>query len=902
MGNSLRRWVCMFFLFFAAALPAEELYETTLGEIHLIHEEAYGDIAGAAASDLSGILDAYRSILGTGRQFTWPVLLERESSSASGYVSLPVARTVWETTPLDDFFPAPEWLHLLSLHEGRHMVQYETVSSGITDLARVLGGMQLMTALSHAYVPSWIFEGDAVVSETIYSEEGRGRSAEFTRRFRALLLEHPFITWEELTNGSYIHNMPNHYVYGYYLMGYLLNEYGINAAGKLLRTMGNFPVPYLSPTIAISAVTGRFTTPEGLFEAVKTDLLSDWLMDGREESPREQVYTASAMGYSYLADFLVEDGRITLLEYDRSHGLMLKEVYDGQVEEIRPIPAADADISPSYVAWVEHRPDPFDATITTAVLAVYDRESGKVWDIAQGIFTGKPFIEGDEVTVVSFDPHSLSTIHTYDIASSTLVWESAFDEPVYLSDVIMDGETYVAILEGDEGREVVEIDHQSVVTELFSLGHHFVSGLEREGDAIYLSSDENGSQELYRLDPGSTSLTQLTDSPYGLWAPRVIDGDLYAIGQESFDHEAIYHVEPGYYMTEGFGSGYVSGSYDLELPHEEIARVDDASLVTEPYNSFRWALNPYAWGILLPDRFDELSLGLRTADPRLEWQTYTSVGYIPGDGEFSARAGLTHQGRYLDAGLLGNLFYDTAGDLDYEVDAILSSSQYLERYGNALSHRIGVYGAVTDLYESAYPVTLGFIDEFSFGRIAPYRSIPGLSPGFSVRTNLLLLPDLNGVAASPLRANMDVTAAMPSFFDDHSVEVILSGEWRNSSGLPTAVTPARGYQLADVSPLAGVDGLLATAGISYELPILYPDASILSTLFTKRIRGAIFADATAGTQDTLVSAGVEFLADMTFFNRSTMQFSSGLRLSWRFSDNQPAIELILLDIPLFLSP
>src|SRR5690606_41616914 len=77
-----------------------------------------------------------------------------------------------------EFFTTPpqrndfqDWLGQLAVHELRHVVQIDK----LTGYLSAPFFEQLAFAIYGITLPSWFFEGDAVTTETVLSNSGRGR-------------------------------------------------------------------------------------------------------------------------------------------------------------------------------------------------------------------------------------------------------------------------------------------------------------------------------------------------------------------------------------------------------------------------------------------------------------------------------------------------------------------------------------------------------------------------------------------------------------------------------------------------------------------------------------------------------------------------------------------------------
>ena len=133
------------------------------------------------------------------------VVLQNQTAVSNGFVTVGPRRTEFFTMSPQraNFLGTFDWLDLLALHEYRHVVQYDKSRTGLTGfLANVLGEYTL-SAVSHAAVPQWFWEGDAVGVETALSNSGRGRIPQFGAVFRANLLEKSSFNYSKQFLGSY---------------------------------------------------------------------------------------------------------------------------------------------------------------------------------------------------------------------------------------------------------------------------------------------------------------------------------------------------------------------------------------------------------------------------------------------------------------------------------------------------------------------------------------------------------------------------------------------------------------------------------------------------------------------------------------------------------------------------
>ncbi|MFN9709897.1 MAG: hypothetical protein ACK55K_00625, partial [Bacteroidota bacterium] len=156
------------------------------------------------------------------------IILQNQTTIANGYVGIAPRRS--------EFFMMPElsnieltsipWHLQLSLHEMRHVAQFNNFNKGVAKAAGFLLGEQGQAVAMNAIIPNWFWEGDAVNQETQFTGQGRGRLPHFFNGYRSLWLDNKDYRFQKLRNGSLRDYVPDHYQLGYILVQYGENNYG----------------------------------------------------------------------------------------------------------------------------------------------------------------------------------------------------------------------------------------------------------------------------------------------------------------------------------------------------------------------------------------------------------------------------------------------------------------------------------------------------------------------------------------------------------------------------------------------------------------------------------------------------------------------------------------------------
>ena len=147
---------------------------------------------------------------------------------------------LYATPPQND--GTQTWLDHLATHEYRHVVQMDDLERGFTQILNTIFGQQATALVVGLYLPLWFMEGDAVCTETVLGESGRGREPEFEQELRAQLLEKGAYSYDKAVLGSYKDYVPNRYNLGYYLVGKSRQHYGDEFWRNTIVRIGESPM------------------------------------------------------------------------------------------------------------------------------------------------------------------------------------------------------------------------------------------------------------------------------------------------------------------------------------------------------------------------------------------------------------------------------------------------------------------------------------------------------------------------------------------------------------------------------------------------------------------------------------------------------------------------------------
>ncbi len=158
------------------------------------------------------------------------IVLQNQTTVSNAYVSLGPFRSEFYLTAEQNSFDMGSlpWPDQLTIHEYRHVEQYNNFDVGLSKVMRTIFGEEGQALANNAAIPNWFYEGDAVYNETNLSKQGRGSLPSFYNAYRSLWKARKNYSWMKLRNGSLKDFVPDHYALGFLLVAYGREKYGID--------------------------------------------------------------------------------------------------------------------------------------------------------------------------------------------------------------------------------------------------------------------------------------------------------------------------------------------------------------------------------------------------------------------------------------------------------------------------------------------------------------------------------------------------------------------------------------------------------------------------------------------------------------------------------------------------
>ncbi len=488
-----------------------------------------------------------------------PVVLRTYNTTAKGMTTWAPSRVEITTTPSAYSSYAQRWEERQVLHEVRHIPQMAIYTSGFFGVLEKFIG-QSSLAIGMGFQPTaWLQESDAIISETVLSDAGRGRDATFLMPFRTAFLSGDFKEYDLWRYGSYYYFKPDNGQFGYMVGSFMrLNTDNWNVVNDQMSLNVKYWWNWNQWTFAFKDASGGMTARRN-YRAARSMFTNLWRDDDRRRgpftpyeriSPVERNYT----DYNYLTPqgdgsaFAVRSG------YERPSQLV-RISPDGKASAVRSFAATTSRLAAGKngLYWSETVPDVRWNLKEWSVIRHYDTLTGKVRDITSRTRLFNPSVSPDEKEIaatcypveggsslVILDPRDGGTVDVFPAPHNGQLTESAWTS---------DGSLY-AFATVDEGEGIYRLDREARRwTEVAAPQRKWMTSLSAADSLLWFSWDLDGVSNIYSFNPADGTFTKVTNSRFGAFQPTYspCDGTLhyseYALkgyvgavaGKEAFD-------------------------------------------------------------------------------------------------------------------------------------------------------------------------------------------------------------------------------------------------------------------------------------------------------------------------------------------------------------------------------
>ncbi|RVU00832.1 hypothetical protein EOD41_09345 [Mucilaginibacter limnophilus] len=839
------------------------------------------------------------------RQKQVSIVLQNQTTEANGYVGLAPFRSEFYLTPQQNSFElgSAPWAELLSIHEYRHVQQYNNMNVGLSHILRIVfgeGGQTIGNALS---VPDWFFEGDAVYNETLLSKQGRGRLPYFFKDYRALWAAGKNYSWMKLRNGSYVDYVPNHYPLGYMLVAYGREKYGANIWRDIVHSAASFNGLFYPLQKAVKKHTGEdYST----FRANAFYHFKDQFDDAAPAGINLKSHFIANQEFPVWAD----DTTLIYLRTEWKH-LPVFVKRTGSLEKKISVRGVTTDNYLDYnngkIVYTSYRPDLRWSIRNYSEIRIVNVKTGEDKALTNRSKYFSPSFSSDGKQIVAVDVSSSvrSALHILDAEKGCLLTAVNNQANLFYTypKFYADGSVITAVRDSLGKMSIALVNATSGKhTYLLPFNENPIGFLSLKGDTVYFTATSKKNDALYALNISDKKLYKLEGdllkNSIGNYQPTVSANKIAFTGFTAYGYQIsqVNKSEISWNEVSGFGelSNFNIASLNKNKASGLLATVKDSSYKTQSYSKWH---NLFNFHSLIPEISDpdyKFSLVgenvLNTFQSELFFnynrnEGYKQVGFEATYGALfpyiSAGADYVYERRRFYQG--GQLYWN---EMNFHGGLQVPLNFSRGRQLTGLNIGTDIYFSRTDYPAgfNAFNRSFTYLNSYFTFSTRIQQARQHIYPHFGQSFTFINKHALNATGNQFMAAG---TFYFPGLSANHNLIITASHQQHGSNddvAFSNNFAFSRGYTAENLYRMNKV-------GANYHFPIAYPDAGVANTIYLLRIRGNLFYEYTHGTdffrgnkfKADFRSVGATLFFDTKFFNQQSLTF--GVRYSRLLDDN-----------------
>ena len=821
------------------------------------------------------------------------IILQNSTTQANGYVGLApfVSEFFLTHYPVNNVIGTLPWHYTLGVHEYQHVLQFANSYYGVSKVLHWIGGEITWGAAQSLAIPNWFFEGDAVLAETKFSEQGRGRIPAFFNGYRAFALEQNFPSYDKARNGSLQDFVPDHYRLGYLMVRYGREQYGVDYWTEVLKSAASYK-GIIYPFSRALKKNGGQRAPQ-MYQSVMEDFAKHWNSDENTlGTPLFEVDKNEVSNYYYPK--FDRDSTLYFIHGSYDEATAFYKLENGKKVKIRQADIRSNNYFDVYEGQILSTETHFDKRwgwVDYEDIVMYDINTKKLMQLTTKGKYFHPSFSNDGETILA---NYVNPDGTYEInqlqKDGTLIQTIENPNQYYITEITStSSNTFLANARDTLWQTaIVEITESGAIQAKTNWTYNITGRpLEYQGK-IYFEASYNGVDNLYFLE--NDKLVELTAEGSGKYSPTIdpSTGQIYFTafslnGLQLRKVEVPDDSEPFQVVPELNTLAYYNPDFILnpsKIPTADTLRNVEIST----YKNTNSLINIHSW----TPTVSQTELGFEFTSENVLNTLDLNAGWNYNLNE--ERSGFDVNATYGQYFVQVNAFFQ---NLDRSITTNNQNISFVEtRTGLGLSVPLN-YSSKT------YSRNLRLSSEYSFRRInsksneIQNQDFHTLTNGLAYRQSKLkarknifpklalstVIEDSRAINFENYQFTAQNAIALPGLFknDNLVIEADLRFEggesnYRNSDQF----VYSRGFSSFRSSEMYKVSS-------NYHFPILYPDMGAFGIFYLLRIRGNAFFDYYIATTQNreFNSAGFELILDTRLFR--LLYVPIGVRYSYAFS-------------------
>ncbi len=854
---------------------------------------------GEVTADMSGKLPHY------------PLVLSGSGIISNGFVTTaPRHSRFYLTHPQENFAGSGDWLTLLASHEMRHMSQFRASRHGMNGFFSAVFGQYTEGTLSMLAVPLWLWEGDAVWSESRLTSGGRARVPEFTEALRGRILSGTAPdfdkAWLRQLNKPWI----NHYTLGYLMHGYFVYKYGESFTASLYRDASWYSGYPWALERVLKNRTG-LSLEDAYWKAMRHYSLL--LKNNKTEPTTAEYFTAKRHRFEY--HYPRADGKhvIALRTSPDTLPAIVRIFYNKKrgeqtIAEIGSLFQYRFAHAQNQFAWIEYNPDARYGESSRSNVILYSEKTRKRSMLLRNtrITSIDLSADGNQLLAVQSSENGRESLAMYDIQSSPpkklFTREYAFLEhprdPVFSSD----RNSIFTIVNSPEGNRIDRIVIETGVSEnLLPVTHTLLSSPREAEGKLYFSAGARAIDEIYSLHLESREIFLEASRPVAAKQPfyDAASQKLFFIDtREDLQHISMSRPAgipadiPMHPKTDPLFIKEEKRNF-YETYYEKFRNGETKTPQPERYHPLLHSMNFHSRSFFYDPINQELSGGVYSSDlfGNLDQEILYTHRYpdktdaISGTITFSAFYPVISV-----SGLYGTGSVSTDEETIIRYDRGSATATLSVPFSGAAGRWHYFAAAQTDVARHSFWNSALPNSSLDTSRVAIqgafYKQMAALD--FVPRMGTALYASRSyDFSGSPLLTDGSATMYLPGLFRTQGLYGGVSYAEHETDFLTSTVAPARGYLFAG-------DFSHFSINANYVLPLGYPSTDIWDWLYLRRILLLGFADRSVSMESGSIysSTGFDLIFDFKIFS-TPIFLQPALRYAHRFADKLDEYAIVI---------
>lgn len=814
------------------------------------------------------------------------VILQNQGLVSNGFVSLIAPRSEFYTTSTQDasLLGNNDWLPLLVSHEMRHVHQNNVGRQGLARWVHTFFGSFGQAVYGNLMIPNWLWEGDAIETESRMNIMGRSNIPQFKLPLKAYLDVYGVPSYAKLMGKSYRELVPNHYVFGQYLSQEMTKDFGVDFIPELWRKSLNHP--------SLFAYSRQFKKSAG------------YSID--QYAHRKLVQLVGAQmplktnfkGFTqYIYPNLLADGRIIAIKNGFSDIKQLVEIKNGKERRLMLLgPVLDAgmlSVSAKHTIWAEIVYHPRWGQKQQSRLVLYDNLKGNktYWSSNRKWISPSVSPLSKFVSFIHVKENGQTRLHVYDLETRlSIASRSAMPGEQFLQPRVYDSGKLVFVSKKGGIKKIISWDFVTQEDEFVKdFGQHNIAHPVLSGDWIYFNYPHGEVDQIARVNLKNKEVELVSDERWGAYNATPNQDTLVYSAYKPTGHTVnISPLKP---------QKIAILVNPPSMPVDTVKKIYPSTFVK------KWDLvNPFSWGPIINSTGNQLEYSLISRDVLNNLQAAAGVRYGMNEQRVTQFARLSYQAwfpildvnfqagarqtqLYIDKSkpldsLRSDRWNQTTWDIGIRLPFNFTHSAYQENLqvsSNLGLLRVKGYDFRNRYFSDAFNGNYSFVKhQFIYSKILN-RSLWDVQPrkGFILQASWHGMPFKQSLQNELW--NVQSTIYLPGVFkhDGFLIRYAYQQESLGNYRFASSVFFPRGYLYTSFNRLS-------TFGIDYRFPIVNTNINLGRILYITRLKGNLFGDLGIGNDKLAKSPqhfhsfGVDLSAEF-----HALRFSEGFELGVR---------------------